>query len=247
MITKLTIGVSILLCASLVTAQYNVQPASKMLIRYELAPGLNQLGERLQALDHPINSDDRSIAAIRLCSKNSLPIALATAAADPFVIAGRLQAFGYSPDHILFLRSEDCLSRRTGTSATEVWVIPENARSPNNIDSIPSSQVTVIPLGKQSGRLGMRDYRQALRNLIERLKANPRATGIIIGYVLHKPSPALRRRMSESTRTLERSGLSRDRYLLRLMSWPDEFSEHPPDLEAHYPNVSVIELSKSAN
>lgn len=235
------------LVSTVVPRQSGPPSGARMFIRYEQGQGYNRLGESLQALEHPIRSDDRSFAAIRLCSKKGLAVALATAAADPFLIADRLEAFGYPRDRILFLRSEDCLSRDESRPATEVWTIPDKAPLPSNVDAFKSSQVRLIPLGRKPGRLGMSDYKSALSKLIQNLRANPSSTGTVIGYVLHKPSPALRRRMSEATRALEKSGISGERYLVRLMYWPDEFSEHPPDPEARYPNVSVIELLKGSN
>ncbi len=219
------------------------QSTARMFIRYEQGQDYNRLGESLLALAHPIRTEDKASAAIRLCSQKPLAVALATATADPFLIVDRLRAYGYPLDRIMFLRSEDCLSRNQSQSVTEVWTIPEMAPLPSNVEAFKSSQVKLIPLGKDPGRLGMRDYKRALTKLIQRLRANPRSTGIIVGYTLGKTSPALQRRMREVRRTLQQSGIPSERYLVHLMGWPDEYSEHPPDPEARYPNVSVIEFS----
>jgi hypothetical protein len=218
-----------------------------MFIRYEQGQAYTRIDENLQALEHPIRIEDRVSAAIRLCSKKPLAVALATAAADPFLIANILGAFGYPPDRIMFLRSEDCLSHDESKAATEVWIIPEKGRLPGNVDSFKSSQVKLIPLGRKPGRLGMRDYKTAMSKLIQRLQATPSSTGIVVGYTLGNPSPAILRRTREVRRTLERSGIPIDRYLVHLAGWPDEYSVHPPDPEARYPNVYVIELSKESH
>ena len=241
---------SSLLFALLLTAlptQRDAPSEAQLFIRYEHPQAYTRIGESLQALSHPIRKDDRSLAAIRLCSKKPLAIALTTAVADPFLIAEILEDFGYPPARIMFLLSASCSSPNQSRPATEVWTIPEKAQLPSNIDAFTSSQVKLIPFGKGQGRLGTRDYKRATTKMIQHLRANPLSTGIVVGYILHKPSPALRRSMREVTRTLEKSGLPRERYLVQLIYWPDEFSEHPPDPEAQYPNVSVIEISKVSN
>lgn len=158
MVTKFILNPPLLLAAFLIIVPHQDHSSSgaRMFIRYEQSQGYNRLGESLQALEHPIRSDDRSLVAIRLCSKNSLAVALATAAADPFLIADRLNAFGYPPGRIMFLRSEDCLSQNQSNPATEIWTISEKAALPGNVEAFTSSHVKLIPLGRKPGRLGMR-------------------------------------------------------------------------------------------
>lgn len=91
---------------------------------------------------------------------------------------------------------------------------------------------------------GVRDYRRSLQKLIRQLRARPTAVGVVLGYFLNHPSEALQRRLREVSRTLERSGLPAERYLVRTMIWNDEVSTYPPDEEPSYPSFFTVEVMK---
>lgn len=95
---------------------------------------------------------------------------------------------------------------------------------PPHDEAFESHQVSLTALGKEQVNRGVRDYKAALRELIQGVKANPAAASVIFGYFLERPSPALRRRLQEVSKTLEQSGLSPTRYLVRPMSWNDDFT-----------------------
>ena len=219
------------------------QEASRLFIRYEKGQAHNRVVESLLGLQRAAQLKKPESVAVRVCSKEPLAKALATAAADPFLIQEILNSYGYPQDKIMFLRSEDCLSRELSRPATEVWTIPEGGALPPNVEAFKSDQIKLIPLGNKLGRDGMRDYKSAVIKLIDYLKIRPSATGLVIGYKLRRPSLALRRRMQETTRMLAKSGISRQRYLALVSYWPDEVSEYPRDPEPKYPNVSVLDVS----
>ena len=57
------------------------------------------MNEDILTLSLSIGSKDRKTVAVRVCSKEPMPFALATAAADPFHIADLLiGGYGYSPE-----------------------------------------------------------------------------------------------------------------------------------------------------
>lgn len=236
---------AVVLCA--ISTRSDSQPVARLFIRYEEGVSYNRINETVVSLHHSMSGEVRAAIAIRVCSQEPIAFALATAAADPFLIADFLHGYGYSSDRVIFLRSEDCMSTNQLVPATEIWVIPEGASLPSHSEAITSSQIRLSPLGRMSTSRGMRDYKAALSKLVQNLRTNPSSVGLVVGYFLKKPSPTLRQRMDDVTRALEQSGLPRERYLVRLTYWPDEFSVYPPDPEPQYPNISVIELSKGSN
>jgi hypothetical protein len=233
----------LLLPAFRVLAQGKPEATAQLFKRYEGRGHAFRIGEDILTLSLSINSHDRKIVAVRVCSKEPIPFALATGAAEPFRIAELLEGgYAYSPEQVLFLRSEDCLSaKEPSRPATEIWAIPEGASFPSHVEALKSNEARLVSLGKRPANRGVRDYRSAVDQLIKNLRANPTSRGLIFGYFLERPSPVLQRRLREVTKILEQSGLPSDRYLVRPMGWNDEVSTHPPDPEPRYPSVFVIE------
>lgn len=117
--------------------------------------------------------------AIRFCSKDPLPVALSTSAADyRYVISILEGSYDYTSDRVVFLRSENCLSSNRAVTATEFWIIPKGAAPPSSLESMKSSQVRIDPLG-MLGLIGSaRNYKAALQKLQTKLRANPEAVAV---------------------------------------------------------------------
>ncbi len=227
-------------------AQSDSQHVARLFKRYDPGAGYNRVTEDVLTLSLSVGAKERARIAVRVCSKEPLPFALATAGADPFHMAELLTGgYGYTAERVIFLRSEDYLSaKETSRPATEIWTIPEGASLPSHIEALKSNQARLVSLGKRPANRGVRDYRTALQKLIQSLRANPNSVGVVFGYFLERPSPVLQRRLGEVTRILEESGLPRERYLVRPMGWNDEVSTYPPDSEPIYPSVFVVKVEK---
>lgn len=236
----------LLLPGSRVLALGVPETTARLFKRYEGGGHEFRMNEDILTLSLSIGSKDRKTVAVRVCSKEPMPFALATAAADPFHIADLLiGGYGYSPEQVLFVRAGDCLSSKDPSRpATEIWAIAEGALLPPHVEALESNQIRLISLGKRPVNRGVRDYRTALQELIQELRRNPVSVGVVFGYFLERPSPMLRRRLREVTRTLERSGLPPDRYLVRPQRWDNEVSTYPPDSEPKYPSVFVVEVAR---
>lgn len=234
-----------LILTSLRTMGQSGETSANKFIRYESGAAVNRLKEDVLTLTLSMSRADRPKIGIRVCSKDTMPFALVTASADPFLIADLLSGYGYSPGHIIYLRSEDCISshNRLGP-VTEVWIIPEAAVLPSHAEAATGDQVRKISLGKEEVNRGVRDYKLATRKLIQYLRAKPAAVGVVFGYFLNHPSLILQSRLREVRRTLERSGLPHERFLVRPMDWNDEVSTYPPDVEPTYPRLFVVEVTK---
>lgn len=237
----------LLLQAFGVSAQSDSEHAAQLFKRYDPGAAYNRVTEDVLTLSLSVKAKERAQVAVRVCSKEPLPFALATAGADPFHIAELLTGgYGYTGERVIFLRSEDCLSAKEPLRpAVEIWTIPEGASLPSHVEALKSNQARLVSLGRRTANRGVRDYRNAVGDLIKNLRANPTSRGVVFGYFLERPSPVLQRRLREVTKILEQSGLPSDRYLVRPMGWNDEVSTYPPDSEPRYPSVFVIEVAKA--
>ena len=226
-----------------VVAQNAPEGKPKLVVRYENGEVLYRLGEDVLSLTLSVPPNEREKVAIRLCSKEPLAFALPTASASPFEIASALNnKFAYSQNHIIYLRSKDCVSTRNPTiPVTETWAIPESGPLPSYDEAVTASQVKLSSMGRLTAYPGMRDYQVAIRKLIKELKANPNSVGIVLGYFFSRPSPILQSRLRDAKASLGRSGLSEDRYLVRSKLWDDESSQ--TDSEPVYPSVFVVEIA----
>jgi hypothetical protein len=240
--------VALLLLGLAIQAQSNSETTARLFTRYEQGAAPNRIGEDVLTLTLSMNAEARARVAVRVCSAEPMGFALATAGADPFLIADRLvNAYAYLPDRVLFLRSEDCLSSTPQSEpVTEIWSVPEGASLPKHIEVFTSNEVRRLSLGKKSVNRGVRDYKAALQKLIGGLRVNPKSVGVVFGYFLERPSPMLRRRLLDATRVLEQSGLPRNRYLVRPVPWNDEASTIPPDSEPQYPSVFAVEILRTS-
>jgi hypothetical protein len=86
-----------------------------------------------------------------------------------------------------------------------------------------------------------RQFRIALRRLVNILRANPKVVGIVNGSYHERPSLSMQNRLLEARRLFQQSGLSADRYLARLGIMYGEWSEGDP--EPKYPNLFAVEVT----
>lgn len=225
------------------TGQESIQSGARLVHRYERRCGYSCLQELAIALGGGGAKKSSSTVAIRFCSKESLPLALSTAAASPaYLISILTDSYGYTPERILFLRSEGCLGPASAVTATEFWEIPQGAALPTSVETVRSSQVRVDSLGMEGLIGNARNYKAALQKLPDRLRANPDAVGIVLGYYYKQPSRVMKRRLREVQRTLEKNGLSEDRYSVRLARWTGEYGDDDP--EPKYPRLFVVEVAR---
>jgi hypothetical protein len=225
------------------SGQESIQSGARLIHRYERRCGYSCAQELAIDLGiHAKKSDD--VVAVRFCSKEPLPLALSTsAAAYGYVISILTDSYGYTPERILFLRSEGCLGPASAVTATEFWAIPQGAALPTSVEAVKSNQVRVDSLGMEGLIGNARSYKAALQKLPDTLRAKPEAVGIVLGYYYKQPSRVMKRRIREVQRTLKENGLSEDRYSVRLAPWTGEYGDDDP--EPKYPSLFVVEVAKA--
>jgi hypothetical protein len=78
-----------------------------------------------------------TLIAVRVCTKEPLAKAVVLSGSKPFMVANYMKLiYGYTPDRVLFLRSEECHRGKAAISSTEVWIIPRGAVPPDSNQSI---------------------------------------------------------------------------------------------------------------
>src|SRR6266403_2160445 len=125
---------------ALLVAQETVKPKAK-LVRAAFTGGdfLHVIEEAAIDIKQYAGESEDS-AAVRVCTKEPLPVALTTATANPFIMIEYLEHYGFSRERILFLRAEDCLGKNPTIAVTEFWAVPKGATLPPSVQSIKSSQ-----------------------------------------------------------------------------------------------------------
>ena len=230
---------SVFLAVSLLVNQTSAAANSQLVRRYENGCGHSCAQELAIDIGTATRaSDDR--LAVRLCSRKTLAAALATATAPPDYLFSILKgSYGYTDDRIWFLLSPDCEAKNSFLTTTEFWVVPKGVQLPRAVQSVVSTQVQVDQLGAPIG--DAESYGKLSSDLIQKLRANRGAVGVVVGYYYQKPSPLLRRRLREVDNSLRQSGLAKERYSTHLLPWPGEKTASDP--EPTYPSGVVIELN----
>jgi hypothetical protein len=140
--------------------------------------------------------------AVRVCSKEKLPLALLTAAGSPFVLREQLKAQGFESERILFLRSEDCLANDPSIVVTEFWVVPKGAEPPESAESIRADQVQVEFVKASQQIQSATDYRNALQELLAKVSTRPEAVAVVVGSYYKRPGPILVKNLQTAKRVL---------------------------------------------
>lgn len=224
--------------------QLSIHSEAKLIHRYEAGCGYSCAQEL--AIDvggiYGKNPDDR--VAVRFCSKETFPVALSTsAAAYKYAISILKDSYGYTSDRVLFLRSEDCLGPNSAVATTEFWVVPRGAALPPSNELAKYSQVEIASLGTQGLINSKYVYNQALKTTPFKMRARPNAVAVVVGYYYHTPSQLMKKRLRVVGQTLQRAGIPRQRYFVRLSPWNGEHSLDLHESEPKYPSFFIIEIA----
>lgn len=241
---KAAVVLGLLLCfATLSQGQESKQPEAK-LVRSPFAGGdvVHVIQEAaLDLKEYASGSGD--MVAIRLCSKEPMPVALSTAAASPFIMLEYLEHYGFSQERVLLLRSEDCLGDNSAIAVTEFWAVPKGATPPPSVESIKSSQARLEVVRTEDTIKNAKGYRAALQQLIAKLRAKPEAAGVVVGTYYENPSPALEQNLRKAQKVLEQNGLSANRFYVRVQPLLGERADDEP--QPKYPSLFVVEVAKA--
>lgn len=234
---KLTLLATFIVVAFQVAAR--AQEPARMVHRFESGYSLHRLTETAEFAAASAGSNGR--VAIRLCSNDPLPVAVFIAAADPFTVISNLKQYsGYTRERITLLRSTDCINARSALAATELWGVPEGASMPASNEAFTAAQLTEDNIGNADNLKSEQDYKAVLQKLVERLRAQPDSTGVVVGSYYKKTSSRMKQRMRSAQEALERSGLPSSRYAVRIV--PEAGEKAGDEREPDFPFLEVVEV-----
>lgn len=233
--------IGLFLCPDIfLRAQSGIRSKAELVHRYEERCGYSCAQELAIDLGGSSAKDAGGSIAIRFCSRESFPVALATsAAAYSYVVTILQDSYGVTQERVLFLRAEDCVGSHAGITATEFWSVPQGAALPGSIETTSAKSVRVDSMTVKSRR----GYQAALKKLEDELLTDSQAVGIVIGSYYKTPSALMKQRLRAAKQTLARSRVPRGRYFVRLAPWTGEYSLDSP--EPKYPSVFVVEVAKA--
>src|SRR5438105_4472484 len=118
--------------SALIPIRPNIQPRAELVRRFYRSGDFIAVAQEaaLDLKSHASGPDD--MVAIRICSRSPMPLALSKSGISPFYMLPYLEHYGFTPDRISFLRSEDCLNDDHTITATEFWAVPKGATPPSS-------------------------------------------------------------------------------------------------------------------
>src|ERR1044072_9496169 len=127
------------------------KPEAVQVRRYESGgSGFDEITEANYELTRRLDTSV-DLAAVRVCSREPMPLALSIAAMNPFAVARALNlGYNFALERILLLRSQDCLGSKSAVAPTELWEIPKGAALPTFAESIKSSHAQLEILGTKT-------------------------------------------------------------------------------------------------
>lgn len=229
----------ILLCCHGLAAQQREQHSSVLVRTFYKGDFLHANNEA--AIDlRQIAGKPEDRVAVRICSREPMPLALAIASGRPFLLSSNLANYGYSQERILFLRSNKCDSFDTKIAITEFWAIPKGASLPSFVEVLSASQVQIKEYTATRRSAKTTTYAQQVVELADDLRSNPNTVGIAIGYYYKRPNGRLKQRLQNVAKSLKALGLPANRVYYRLLPWSGTIDSG--DKEPEYPSLFSVSL-----
>ncbi|HEX7316774.1 MAG TPA: hypothetical protein VF297_22930 [Pyrinomonadaceae bacterium] len=241
------------LCAPLAAQADGGRPR---LLRYfdasggDVLNGIYKLGLELGPTVKPGDA-----VAIRVCSADPMPVALAAAMGDPFQTALKLTQVGVPRASIYYLRQErDCPLVRDNYARTEYWFVPAEAGLPEFAEARRASAVSgyqltradrllpddVTDVGAQGlDKLTPQSYAAVLEKAAALLRDNKSAVVVIqVPYYSRMQTPELTRRVRETRAYLSGRQVAAHRVYVKRVFAGDRAVT--PEDKLLYPDITVV-------
>ena len=229
--------------------QGSANSEAKLVHRFERETNQSSISQAVDASLKDYSNDPNNIIALRVCSKDTFPFSLYSSAVSPVIVQGYIQLGWLNPisrERIPFIRAEDCNVNDSPIAPVEVWVVPKGASLPPHVESVQFCQLrfSYIATNKLKGRphlLSRREYQMALRNLVAKLRRNPKSVALFWGEYLREPSPMLEKNLRDLSALMEQQGFGGERYLTKFNHFGGDYQEGTP--EPQYPDITTVEVS----
>jgi|GEM_PF-2294445 len=191
--------------------------------------------------------------ALRICSREPLPLAMFLAVVSPIVRGESIAKEGlngrvfFTRDRIMILRSPNCPVTRPPYVPLEFWGVPRGAAMPPSVESAKLCQVRFEGVDSGKPIRDLQAYRASLREILAKVRANPEAVAIVRGEYNIRPSASMKRALKEAESFFGRSGLPRSRYFVRLKPSAYYDPDYNREPEPKYPSVVAVEIAPNCN
>jgi hypothetical protein len=245
---------TLLLLSLIVTAsaQRNIQPEAvpsrRLVTRGDMYHPLSEI-----YLDLEVSAGKPGdMVAMRICSREPLPVALFVAVVNPIGIGrslggGAIDRISYSADRVMILRSPDCQVTRPPYVPVEFWGVPRGAALPPSVESARLCQVRVEGADSNEPVRNSQAYRASLREVLAKVRENPEAVAVVRGEYNVRPSASMRRTLREAKSFFGQSGLPRNRYFVRLKPSAFYDPEYNREPEPKYPTVVAVRIAPNCS
>ena len=199
---------------------------------------------------------DKDRIAIRVCSKDPLPVALSMAKGLPFATTVKLERLGIPQSRIYYLRqSRNCRTLPNNYALTEYWLIPGDADFPEFDQSaeascLSGSQLTNADSLTKQGWLEVdklegvtpQSYKLVLDGVVKQLKQDKSGVVVVrVPYYGLSPTFELKSRVRQTVDYLKTSGIASHRVYVRRIYSGSRPAFHND--EPQYPDVFLISLN----
>lgn len=213
---------------------------------YPISPG--PIADELRRAGYKLMQQDIEKFAVRICSKENLLKSIPSSSASLTSIVDAIKSRYREPQKtppILVVRSEDCVSNpRGGTNAIELWAIRKEGQMPTFVESVwlDKLNLTVFTTNDSPCSSIGRRFKDNIHNTIRRLRTEPSATVVIVGYYLSneiKSKPTLEKRVRMLTNRLESAGLLSKQLKITREMWRDDETACP-DRFLEFPSIFIL-------
>jgi hypothetical protein len=192
--------------------------------------------------------------AIRVCSADPMPVALAAAKGDPFQTTLKLSKVGIPKASMYYLRQErNCPLVRDNYARTEYWLVPADAGLPEFAEARRASALSGYQLTRADyllpeevlevsekglDKLTPQSYSAVLERVAGLLRDNKSAVVVLqVPYYRSTPTPELTRRVAATRAFLSGRQVAAHRIYVKRIYAADRAT---PEDKALYPDITVV-------
>jgi hypothetical protein len=123
-----------------------------------------------------------STIVVRICSNQNRYLSLVKSGIHIPSAITVFGGFGFDVNRLIYTLSNDCIVHEGNFFADEIWVLAKGKRMPSYSEQYHSKQISITEISNSNGRyVGSADYIGNTKKLIDELKKNSTAKGVIIG------------------------------------------------------------------
>jgi hypothetical protein len=180
--------------------------------------------------------------AVRICTTEPMPVALAVATGRPFLLQFLLESHGYSSERLFFLRYKNCNYNKPDIAITEFWSVPNGEQLPLSDESILATKASIKEYPSNGKARQQAVFRKNLLALINDMNKSPNSFGVIVGYYNKHPGAALKRNSRFAESFLRNKDAVAGRVYTRLLPWIGTSDSN--DKEPQFPVIILVNVKE---